>query len=87
MASVKGELVTCDRCGKNVFLKLIGKDYYDGGYSSADKFEEMPKGWKRTCVEVYRWLCPECSEAWEELCIAFMERENIIITSPREVVE
>lgn len=77
MASKKGCLLTCDRCGKNVFLALLGKDYYDGGYSSSDKFEKYPEGWKYLSIGTYTTLCPECYAEWERILKAFMEGANV----------
>ncbi len=61
MATTKGKLIECDKCGEKVFLKLIGKDYYDGGYSSQDKFEEMPENWLYRALPLYCYLCPTCN--------------------------
>lgn len=74
MASKKGSLLICDRCGNTAFLPLTGKDYFDGGYSSADKFEPYPKGWTHICIGVYSDLCPECSKEWEKTRAAFFNR-------------
>ena len=68
MSDIKGKLITCNRCGETVFVKLIGKDYFDGGYSSRDKFEEPPEGWQTwICIEQYTCLCPECYKEWQEV--------------------
>ena len=42
MSEKCGKLVTCDRCGKNVFLKCIGEEETDGGYTKWNKFEDPP---------------------------------------------
>ena len=76
MSSEKGALLKCNRCGKTVFLPLKGKEYFDGGYSSADKFEKAPEGWQRVHIEKYVDLCPACSIEWGVICKEFMEVEN-----------
>lgn len=44
MARENGQLRTCDRCGKTVFLKTIGDEERDGGFTRWNKFEEAV-GW------------------------------------------
>ena len=63
--------ISCSRCGKRKRVRW-------------DNFIKTTYEWKSGGGTL---ICPECAEAWEELCIAFMDRENIIITSPKEVVE
>ena len=73
MANDKGLLKTCDRCGAQVFLKLLGTEHFDGGYSTRDKFEDTPTGWEYERVAgTSRVLCPGCSEEWERLGRDFM---------------
>ena len=77
MAEVKGKLLTCQRCGKSVFLKLIGKNHYDGGYTVTDKHEPRPSGWETYSIpKVYTDLCPTCGAEFERLCKAFMEEKT-----------
>ena len=47
-----GLLVTCQRCGKQVFRRKI----------HLDEFEPIPKGWKinRDPYHYYGWWCPDC---------------------------
>ena len=46
-----GVRVTCQRCGKQIFRKMV----------HIDEFEPMPKGWKRNQDFHYRgWWCPDC---------------------------
>lgn len=74
----KGMLVTCKRCGKTVFLKLIGKTDFDGGYSSADKFEATPPGWElRHVPQVLTQLCPTCDAEFTKICNTFMEKKPL----------
>lgn len=73
MSSEKGLLKTCDRCGAQIFLKLTGKQDFDGGYSSRDTFEAEPAGWEYERVAgTHRHLCPACAEEWEKLGRDFM---------------
>ncbi len=74
MASEKGMLQTCDRCGAQVFLKLQGKESFDGGYSSRDVFEKAPDGWEYGRIDgKCRHLCPTCSKEWNDLAAAFLD--------------
>lgn len=65
-----GKLITCDRCGKNVFLKRIREGETYGGYTRWIKFEEAPDGWKYYC-DIGR-LCPECNEEYVDIVEEFM---------------
>ena len=64
MARENGQLRTCDRCGKTIFLKVIGDGETDGGYTRWNNFENA-NGW--TVVTDIGDLCPECSGEFEEL--------------------
>ena len=69
MGKLKGELRTCDRCGKSQFFKLVHTGELDGGFTHTNKFEEA-KGWD--------WLdgldlCPECAKEWEKMKKKFVE--------------
>lgn len=82
MGQEKGLLTTCARCGAQVFSKLIGRDTFDGGYSSKDKFEELPEGWGTDHVKgVYTMLCPTCKKDWHDIGEAFINRKPIIINN------
>lgn len=75
MSKVKGMLVTCHRCGESVFLMYKKTDYFDGGYTKSDDFEEKPEGW--TCKfpdedgNGYVDLCPKCTETFMRLLYDF----------------
>ena len=78
MAKINGQLLICDKCGNQQFLKYIGKGVTDGGYTTWDKFEEPPKGWEyRSVVGL---LCPECNNALNKLLEVFLR-------PPEEVIE
>lgn len=66
-----GKSITCDRCGKVVFLEYIGSDTFDGGYTNLKRFETRPEGWSRHAETGD--LCDECSKAYEELLQEFFE--------------
>jgi len=72
MSKVNGRLVTCDRCGVEVFNKHIKDEHTDGGYTSYNVFEQLPEGWK-TYLELSADLCPTCSDAWLRIKAQFME--------------
>ena len=69
-----GKLITCDRCGKNLFLKYIGEGETDGGYTRWNKFEDPPNGWEYRC-DIGR-LCPECNNAYVSMIDRFMRAEE-----------
>lgn len=71
MSEKVGKLLGCDRCGKQVFLKYIRTEAFDGGYSKIDYFEKKPDGWEtgwRVGI-----LCPECRTEYENLVEKFMQ--------------
>ncbi len=68
MSRENGQLKTCDRCGKTVFLKTIGDGETDGGYTRWNKFESAI-GWTTECD--IGDLCPDCSKQFEELKESF----------------
>lgn len=74
MSKVNGRLVTCDRCGAEVFIKLIDSKELDGGFSRVSKFEALPEGWKWYSA-LDADLCPTCSEEWLELEADFMNKK------------
>lgn len=59
MSRANGQLRTCDRCGKTIFLKTTGEGERDGGFTRWNTFEEATD-WTNE-YEVGD-LCPECSE-------------------------
>jgi len=65
MSKVNGQLVTCDRCKKQIFLKAIGEGEMDGGFTRWTKFEDFPKGWY-SHYDVGD-LCPECADKYKQL--------------------
>ena len=73
MSEQRGKLLTCDRCGKTVFLKeLEAKERdTDGGYTRWNEYkhEAPPEGWARKYFGDYTTsynLCPECTKILEE---------------------
>lgn len=62
MSSTNGRILECDRCGEKIFLKLLGKEYFDGGYSVHDKFEAAPEHWLYKALPKYCNLCPSCNK-------------------------
>ena len=71
MASTNGQLRTCDRCGKTIFLETIGDGEADGGFTRWNKFEEAP-GWSRE----YNIgdLCPECKRQYDIMIDEFKSK-------------
>lgn len=75
MSKQKGELVVCDRCGKELFLKYIGEKELDGGFSRSDRFEPLPNDW----LDVYEigYLCPHCTNTFKDLIHDFMSAYDV----------
>lgn len=78
MAKVNGQIVSCDRCGTQIFRKCIGEGETDGGFTRWNKFEEMPDGWDLVAVprsvgwtgcanahNGYLYVCPACHNLWD----------------------
>jgi DNA-directed RNA polymerase subunit RPC12/RpoP len=83
MSEQRGKLLTCDRCGKTVFLKeLEAKERdTDGGYTRWNEYkhEDPPEGWTYKYFGDYikRYnLCPECSKKLEETREKFFQCEG-----------
>lgn len=80
MAKVYGQIVTCDRCGAEIFRKCIGEGELDGGRTRWNKFEEMPNGWDLVAIPKslgrvgngnehngYLYVCPDCHNLWDKI--------------------
>lgn len=79
MTVTKGKQITCDICGKTVFLKFIEKGYADGGYTTYDTYEEKPKGWGTLSYpnrRGYLEICDECSAYIEKTINDYIERKK-----------
>ena len=53
---------TCDRCGKQVFLKAIGEGELDGGFTRWNKFETA-ESWSVDKGD----LCPICTLEFQKI--------------------
>lgn len=74
MAQYDGRLIECCRCHIQIFIKHIGHDDLDGGFTRIEKFEAKPAGWTRSLELKSSDLCPACSAEWERTKKAFMQR-------------
>lgn len=70
MRGTKGLLITCAKCNTELFLKLIGTNEADGGYTKWDKFEEVPEEWLHETA--FGYLCPKCSNEFKRLMTEFL---------------
>ena len=70
MSEVKGKLVTCNRCGKTHFKKFIENVSADGGYSSYDRYEELPSEWLYETQ--FGHLCDTCANEFRYWITSFM---------------
>lgn len=70
-----GMRVTCQRCGKQIFLKQTGYSSADAAmrnrHSFYDQFEPMPAGWK-VKHDANGWLCPVCVKLFDRAIKEFM---------------
>ena len=69
-----GKIVTCDRCGREVRRKLLERTELDGGFTSTNRFAEMPETWKYH--HDTGWLCPDCADEFQKHLDAFMKKEG-----------
>lgn len=69
-----GMLVTCKKCGEQIFLQQTGYNNLDAAmenrHSFYDQFEKMPDNWK-VVHDVGGWLCPKCLEEYNILIDKF----------------
>lgn len=79
MSEQIGKCLTCDRCGKTVFLPWEGTEEWDGGYSEIQHFAKKPEGWTKN-VDIGD-LCPDCSELYQTMMHAFKEMATEFISN------
>lgn len=72
----KGKMVSCHRCGTNLFLKYIGKGDADGGYTTWDRYEDPPEDWLYETE--FGYLCPECANVFKTFMTEFIGKDKII---------
>lgn len=72
MSEQIGKIITCDRCGKTVFLKHTGTTL-DAGWSRIDNFEKRPEGWGYHADKELGLLCPECESAYQKVIRKFKQ--------------
>ena len=71
MAVIDGKMLTCDVCGKSVFIKYTDSclDTRYGGYGSYERYEQPQEGWG--CIPIVhddiRQVCPTCAEPLNRL--------------------
>lgn len=59
MSRENGQLRTCNRCGKQIFLKCNGEGEMDGGFTRWNTFDQTPaKGWD--FLSKIGDVCPGC---------------------------
>lgn len=63
MSATEGKLLTCDVCGKSIFLRLVCEKQAHGGYTKWLEYENAD-GWTNIYVGDVRLqnVCPECGE-------------------------
>ncbi|MBR3226365.1 MAG: hypothetical protein IKF78_13680 [Atopobiaceae bacterium] len=72
MAETEGKLLTCDLCGKTVFLKYVGDSEADGGFTRVRRYEDRPDGWQtwHATDVIHSTLCPSCNERMQDALLA-----------------
>ena len=56
----EGKLITCDRCGRSIFLKYLGEEILTKGMTVRyDRFESMPDTW--LYERPIGYLCDNCA--------------------------
>lgn len=71
MSGVKGIMYSCCRCDEKIFLKYIGKGETDGGYTTWDKYEELPDDWLYETE--FGHLCPKCARGFREFVTRYFD--------------
>lgn len=75
MSEIEGKVRVCDVCGDEVFLKYLGTDEYDGGFTKVRK-HETADGWHNirafgvngdVCPSCYNYLSDVVAEAVRDL--------------------
>lgn len=63
MTAVEGKMLTCDMCGKTIFLKFVGEREADGGFTKWREYENAD-GWTNPHFGKINLgnLCPSCNE-------------------------
>lgn len=64
-----GRLVTCDRCGTEIFLNRLGEKEQDGGFTKYHEYEPYPDDWEHTLEGMD--LCPTCNAYYEKMMERF----------------
>lgn len=70
MSRVTGQLLTCDRCGAQKFVKALDPKSLDGGFTRVEQFEAAD-GWD-VASGLYKLLCPKCNSEWNGIMSSFM---------------
>ena len=65
----KGMLCECSRCKSWIFLQYICKGETDGGYTTWDKFEDLPEDW--LYESEFGYLCPDCATEFKRIMTSF----------------
>lgn len=67
MTAIEGKMLTCDVCGKSIFLKFVGEKETDGGYTKWREYENA-EGWSSVYVGKIGLgnVCPKCFELIEK---------------------
>ena len=73
MSEQIGKMITCDRCGKTVFLKYTGTTSLSEDYGKVDNFEKRPEGWEYHTNKELGLLCPECEGAYRRVVRKFKQ--------------
>lgn len=75
MSEIVGKRVICDRCEKEVFVKYVKSDYYDGGFTRSDSYEKLPDGWYHGVFGNHT-RCPECDALYKKINEDFWRGEE-----------
>ena len=70
----KCKLLTCDRCGNNIILKLTEEITKNGSSILWESYERAPEGWYWS-PDLGMHLCPDCSAKYEQLMLKFKEEK------------
>lgn len=70
MSRVTGQMLTCDRCGAQRFVKALDPKSLDGGFTRVEQYEKAD-GWE-IASGLCKLLCPGCNSEWNRIMRNFM---------------
>lgn len=83
MGSALGQMITCDRCKKNIVFLRWTKDVGLSNYSgpgTRSVYEDLPRTWMRD--NGFGYLCPSCAKEFVTFLKQFLGEEKYESLAP-----